>query len=142
MAEIDPDIDPDLEARRLAELYASMEEVQLSELAAVAGTLTEEACEALEKEIKRRQLNVSLNTHIDASYPEFRKLLTVASFRDTPNALLAKGMLEGAGIECFLTDENLVRMDWFVSNAIGGIKLQVPEEQAEDAASILEQPIP
>src|SRR6202020_2478284 len=41
---------------------------------------------------------------------EVRELVTVRKFRDLPEALLAKGSLESAGIECFLADENLVRL--------------------------------
>jgi hypothetical protein len=55
--------------------------------------------------------------------------------------LLAKGSLESAGIECFLADENLVRLDWFISNFIGGIKLRVRPEDAENARKLLDEPI-
>ena len=63
---------------------------------------------------------------------EVRELVTIRQFRDLPEALLAKGSLESAGIECFLADENLVRLDWFISNFIGGIKLKV---RVPDAAT-------
>ena len=39
-------------------------------------------------------------------------------------------------------DENLVRIDWFYSNLIGGIKLMVREEDADTARKLLEQNIP
>ncbi|MGA8150656.1 MAG: hypothetical protein WB952_06880 [Terriglobales bacterium] len=58
-----------------------------------------------------------------------------------PEALLAKGSLESAGIESLLGDDNMVRMDWFISNLLGGIKLQVQPEDAEAADEILKQPI-
>src|SRR5258708_10220527 len=54
---------------------------------------------------------------------EMQKLVTIRQFRDLPEALLAKGSLESAGIECFLADENLVRLDWFISNFICGSKI-------------------
>ena len=56
--------------------------------------------------------------------------------------MLAKGILESAGIECFFVDENIVRMDWFISNLVGGVKLKVKPEDAVEANAILEQPIP
>jgi hypothetical protein len=59
-----------------------------------------------------------------------------------PEALLAKGSLDSAGIECWLIDDNMVRLDWFYSNLLGGIKLQVTQEDAEAANELLEQPIP
>ena len=43
-----------------------------------------------------------------------RKQVTIRAFRDLPEALLAKGSLESAGIDCFLVDDNMVRLDWFM----------------------------
>ncbi len=68
---------------------------------------------------------------------EHQKLVTIESFRDLGEALLAKGRLEAAGIDSVLADENLVRMDWFLANAVGGVKLKVSEEQAEEAFRVL-----
>jgi hypothetical protein len=70
-----------------------------------------------------------------------RDLVTIRQFRDLPEALLAKGCLESAGIECFLADENLVRLDWFISNLIGGIKINVRPADAENARKLLGGPI-
>ncbi len=36
----------------------------------------------------------------------------------------------------------MIRMDWFISNLLGGIKLKVRAEEAEAASEILNQPIP
>jgi hypothetical protein len=60
-----------------------------------------------------------------------RQLVTVASFRDLHEALLAKGSLDSAGITCFLANENIVRLDWLYANAVGGIKLRVPGAQVK-----------
>jgi len=57
-------------------------------------------------------------------------------------AFLAKSLLESAGIECFLADDNMVRLDWFYSNLIGGIKLNVNREDRDEAEGVLSQPIP
>jgi hypothetical protein len=70
------------------------------------------------------------------------ELITLQQFRDVPEALLAKGKLESAGIACVLADGNLVRMDWLLSNAVGGIRLQVHEQDAESARALLDEPIP
>ena len=43
---------------------------------------------------------------------------------------------------CFLADDNMVRMDWFISNLLGGVKLQVRAEDVAIAEEILAQPIP
>jgi hypothetical protein len=72
---------------------------------------------------------------------EVCELVTIRQFRDLPEALLAKGSLESAGIECFLADENLVRLDWFISNFIGGIKLNVRPADEGNARRLLDEPI-
>jgi hypothetical protein len=72
---------------------------------------------------------------------EMRELVTIRQFRDLPEALLAKGSLESSGIECFLADDNLVRLDWFISNFIGGIKLNVRAADVENAQKLLDEPI-
>src|SRR5438270_387890 len=68
--------------------------------------------------------------------------VTLRKYRDLPEALLAKGCLESAGIEAYLMDDNMVRMDWFYSNLIGGIKLKVQPGDVDAANEILSQPIP
>ena len=79
---------------------------------------------------------------MDRELDESLQLVTIRRFRDLPEALLAKGGLESAGIKCTLVDDNMVRLDWFISNLIGGVKLQVSSEDAAAAAEILDQPIP
>jgi hypothetical protein len=135
-------LDDRRERRRLAENYASMTDGELQRLARNAESLTELAWDALEDELDHRHLDV-----IDepAQEPrqqlEMRELVTIRQFRDLPEALLAKGSLESSGIECFLADENLVRLDWFISNFIGGIKLNVRAADAENAQKLLDEPI-
>jgi hypothetical protein len=73
--------------------------------------------------------------------PESRELVVIRVFVDLPEALLAKGSLESAGIECFLVDDNMVRLDWFMVNVFGGIKLMVPVESAETARAFLNRPM-
>ena len=73
---------------------------------------------------------------------DFRELVTIRKFRDLPDALLAQGRLESSGIESFLADDNMVRMDWLISNLLGGIKLKVEEANVEIAEEILSQEFP
>jgi predicted RNA-binding Zn-ribbon protein involved in translation (DUF1610 family) len=70
------------------------------------------------------------------------ELVTVSTYRDLPEALIAQGKLHALGIPCFLADENIVRMDWFWSNLIGGVKLQVAPEDHDAATEALDQEIP
>ena len=72
---------------------------------------------------------------------DFRELVTIRKFRDLPEALLAQGRLESSGIEAFLFDDNMVRMDWLISNLLGGVKLKVEEANVEIAEEILNQEI-
>ena len=67
------------------------------------------------------------------------QLKTIASFRDLPLAELAKTKLESEGIPCFLQNKNLVAVDWLYSFAIGGVKLQTPEEYGDMAKQILDK---
>lgn len=135
-------LDEERERRRLAENYAGMTEEELQRLAQHAESLTDTAWEALEDEMERRHLEYPENPERELSQKmEMRELVTVRQFRDLPEALLAKGCLESLGIECFLGDENLVRLDWFISNFIGGIKLKVRAADAEYARQVLDEPI-
>ncbi len=130
------------ERRRLAENYAGLTDGELQRLAQNADSLTDLAWDALEEEMDRRHLKCPDDPAPDQRQEmEIRELVTVRQFRDLPEALLAKGCLESVGIECFLGDENLVRLDWFISNFIGGIKLNVRTADAESARKILDEPI-
>ena len=136
--------DPEQERQRLARLYAGMTPEELESVAADGPSLTDIARETLKSEIAQRGLAIA----VSESQPDLeevieeRDLVSVRRFRDLPEALLAKGSLEASGIECFLTDDNMVRMNWFISNILGGVKLAVHPEDAEAATAILDQPIP
>jgi len=65
------------------------------------------------------------------------KPVILRRYRDITAAMVDRTVLESAGIKCFLYDDNLIRLDWFVSNAIGGAKLAVAENDAGEAAQIL-----
>jgi hypothetical protein len=135
--------DPEKERWRLAALYAGMSEGELQELAEDGGSLADGAREALRFEISRRGLDIAvLDPTAGADRAESSRLVTLRQFRDLPEALLAKGVLDSAGIESFLGDENVVWMDWFLSNAIGGVKLRVREEEAAAASALLDQQPP
>jgi hypothetical protein len=138
--------------RRLARTYAGMADGELLNLAQRPEALTEAAWEALEDELDRRDLDLSEDERSEGERfedvrpspheeIEVRDLVMIRQFRDLPEALLAKGSLESAGIECFLADENLVRLDWFISNFIGGIKLRVQAHDADNARKLLDEPI-
>ena len=138
----------DKERWRLAWHYADMTDGELESLATDPGSLTEVARRALQSELRRRGFPVDFEQPAvaavaTAAKPErSRKLATLCRFRDVPEALLAKSVLESAGIECLLADANIIRTDWLWSNLVGGVKLRVLEEDLEEAASLLNQSAP
>jgi hypothetical protein len=162
-------IDPDQERRRLADFYAGQMDGELEQVAGQAYELSDAARQMLKAELARRGLKpafveqapVALKKPVapkpgdpppdppkeeeelpsDGEF-ELRNMVTIRQFRDLPEALLAKGSLDSAGIHCELVDANVVRIDWFWSNAMGGIKLVVDAEEAAAAEEVLMQPIP
>jgi hypothetical protein len=133
------------ERRRLAEWYASMTDGEMEKVAGDTGSLSDAAKEALEFEISRRGSEIAPPSSAAPSETEedteLLKPIILRRFRDLPDALLAKSILDSASIECFLIDEHTIRMDWMWSNALGGVKLWVRSEDA-DAADLLDQGIP
>jgi hypothetical protein len=43
--------------------------------------------------------------------------------------MAAMSALEASGLDCKLADDNMVRIDWFISNLLGGLKLFVRERE-------------
>jgi hypothetical protein len=70
-----------------------------------------------------------------AQVPE--NLVTITSCSLPAEALAMRLKLENAGIAVFLADEYTVVMDWLLSNAIGGIKVQVADHEVLQARQIL-----
>lgn len=63
--------------------------------------------------------------------------ITVATFTYPHQSAILKGRLESEGIQCFIKDENIVNANPFYSNAVGGVKVQVRENDAERASEIV-----
>lgn len=68
-----------------------------------------------------------------------RDLVTIAQYRDLPQAGLARSILESHGVTCFLGNEFTVGVNWLYSNALGGVKLQVIESDVARAKEILQE---
>ena len=133
---------PEEERARMAGVYSAMSDEELGQIAESGDELSATAHEAFQAEIARRGLKIELAPPRGEDVFEFNQTVTLRQFRDLPEALLAKGSLESAGIQAYLVDDNMIRMDWFISNLLGGIKLKVRPEDAEAASEILNQPIP
>jgi len=66
----------------------------------------------------------------------------VASFSTLAEAHLALTRLESAGVEAVIRDEFMVTADWLCSNATGGVKIEVVEDDFAAARAILALPAP
>jgi hypothetical protein len=66
------------------------------------------------------------------------ELVTVATFDDPVKAAMARNYLEAGGVRAFLLDDLTVGMTWGLSNAVGGIKLQVKASHVLRAEELLE----
>lgn len=141
-------IDPVQERQRLMDVYSHMTDGELETVAEDAASLTGVARQALNDELARRELSP---LEPDPSQPDhdgfqdetaLRTMVTIRSFPDVMQAWLAKSGLESAGIECYLVDDNMVRLDWGISIVLGGVKLRVKPEDAEAALVFLDQPVP
>jgi Putative prokaryotic signal transducing protein len=135
--------DVEQERRRLTQLYSEMTLEELGHVVDDSAALTDVARDTLKTELARRGLAAEIDeAPADEYVLEERNLVSIRRFRDLHEALVAKGSLESSGIECFLADDNMIRMDWFISNLLGGIKLAVNQEDAEAAIAILDEPMP
>lgn len=136
-----PDENSSLEEKRLAERYRELSDDGLSALAENAGTLTGSAREALNRELILRGLPPA-EALFREDYFEARQPVLLQRFLNLYEAQIAKGQLESAGIPSSLVDDNVVRLDWFYSNLLGGVKLVVEPENEPAARELLGQPIP
>ena len=64
---------------------------------------------------------------------------TVDRFFHPTDAHIAAGKLESEGIPVFLLGINHASANWLLSNALGGIRLQVPASQVSQARQLLAQ---
>jgi hypothetical protein len=139
---------PQDDIQRFAKTYAAKHDDELIELAEDSDSLTDAARTALDAELARRNISLALEGAGDASTPASKSpeggaidpqnLVIVATFRDLPPALIAKNVLDTAGIRNFLIDATTIRMDWLLSNAIGGVKLGVERKDLEAAKQALD----
>ncbi len=63
--------------------------------------------------------------------------VTLMTFSNVADAEVKRLVLEEEGIKTYLTDAEIVSMDWLLGNAVGSIKLQVATPDAERAIAIL-----
>ncbi len=64
-------------------------------------------------------------------------LKTIAQYTDPIQAHIAKGRLQASNIPVIIADEYYIGANWMISNAIGGVKLQVPDEFVVQAIQVI-----
>ena len=77
-----------------------------------------------------------------AAPPNPDKVVTVATFYNLQEADIAMGLLESCGIACFLCDEHMHRVHPLGTVMIGGVRLQVAEQDLELATELLKESPP
>jgi hypothetical protein len=122
--------------------YSGMSEKELMELAEDFDSLRGPAQDALRAEFAARKLEMPVPGEPEEDHAEFRPLVTVRKYSEMSEALIARASLEGAGIEAFLCDENMARLEWQLMIYLGGMRLQVKEEDVAAALEILDSPMP
>jgi hypothetical protein len=66
-------------------------------------------------------------------------MTTIATFTTPEDAHLFRAFLESRGIEGFLLNENIAQLFWIYSNATGGVRLEVADEDAQEASVIYQE---
>ena len=66
-------------------------------------------------------------------------MITIARFSKIEEAYLLRLRLGAGDVDAFILDEYMIQMDWLISNAIGGVRVQIAEEDFERCKQILQE---
>lgn len=66
-------------------------------------------------------------------------LVEIANYTDPLDANILKARLDAEGISAYIANENHIQMNWLYSQALGGARVMVQAEDAEQAAELVEQ---
>jgi len=74
-------------------------------------------------------------------HPEWEpaRLATAATFYNLQEADIAVGLLESCGVDCLLCDEHMHRVHPLATDIIGGVRLQVRQQDLELAKELLKE---
>ena len=67
-------------------------------------------------------------------------MITVARFSKAEEANLLRMQLEAGGVPAYVLDENTIQAYWFYSDAVGGVRVQIRDEDWEQAQVIMQAP--
>lgn len=68
-----------------------------------------------------------------------QELKTIATTYEVFEAEFLRNHLEAEGFEVYLADENIVGAFNLLAPAVGGIKIRVPEDEADEAQEFVEK---
>jgi len=128
-------MDPEQERIRLAELYSTLTDEELQELADDWESLTDTAHQALKDEMTRHRMRLTtealappednagpLDPETMSKFPAgLLDPVTAAEFPNLEEALLAKGLLESGGIQCALgsNGNQFLDPDGYIGHKLG-----------------------
>ncbi len=69
-------------------------------------------------------------------------MYTIANFPDLASAQVAQSLLESADIMSVIPDESLAGIDWRMTTALHGIRLQISPGDTEAATTLLSTEVP
>ncbi|HEX4585517.1 MAG TPA: DUF2007 domain-containing protein [Burkholderiaceae bacterium] len=126
----------------LVETFRAMSDGELVERWR-SGNLTEIAAEVARAELVRRHMAVpdviaSESADDDTSAQGAVTLVTVARSLEPLQIEMLRARLEAEGIPAFAVDAGINRINPFYSIAVGGVRLMVPRESADDARRIVD----
>jgi hypothetical protein len=70
------------------------------------------------------------------------KMATAGTFYNLQEADVVVGLLESCGIDCLLCDEHMHRVHPLATDIIGGVRVQVREQDLEVAKELLKEYVP
>lgn len=68
-----------------------------------------------------------------------KELVVIATTNDLFEAEMLEGQLIAKGFDVYLADANLIGVMNLLANAVGGIKIQVPASEADEAKQFIEE---
>ncbi|MGD8926310.1 MAG: DUF2007 domain-containing protein [Thioalkalispiraceae bacterium] len=102
-------------------------------------TLIDAAKAVLRQELQHRGINPPEPN--DAEQENIDEIVepwvTVAQLTTGPEAHILRARLESENIPAIVADEHLVTANWFLSNAVGGVRVRVPLSFVEQANEIV-----
>ena len=134
-------LDPERERMRLLELYSSMPDEQLTELAEEEESLTDTARLALKQVMERRDIRID-HAEEDLSEEIDGEFVTIREITFPGEVIVVQGVLESAGIQSRLVNVLNLPLNSLTLEYSCPTRVQVRKEDAESAFEILDAALP